>query len=192
MSEYPVAYRQVPPEKRSRLAVFFRILLAIPHAIWSIFYGFAFGIVVFVAWFAIVFTARWPRGLYDFAAGYLRFFGRLSAYMCLVTDAYPPFDGGEHPEYPVQVVIAPPKERYSRVKTFFRVILAIPIAIVQYILVLWLYLLAIAIWFVAVFTGRTGLDLMELTRLPLAYYVRATAYFNLVTEDWPPFEPGPP
>lgn len=62
----------------------------------------------------------------------------------------------------------------------------------QYILVLWLYLLAIAIWFVAVFTGRTGLDLMELTRLPLAYYVRATAYFNLVTEDWPPFEPGPP
>ena len=110
MSNYPVTYTQSPPEQRSRLTVFFRFLLVIPHAIVACFYGIAAFVAVVVAWFAIVFTGRWPAALYDFAAGFLRFIGRMTAYMYLVVDVYPPFDGGEHPEYPVQLVIAPPKD----------------------------------------------------------------------------------
>lgn len=192
MSDYPVTYKQQPPERRNRLTVFFRGLLVIPHYIWASLYGIAVCVVVLIAWFAIVFTGRWPRGLYDFTAGYLRFLGRLYAYNYLITDTYPPFDGGEHPEYPVQVIIAPPKERYSRVKTGFRFILAIPIIVIQYAFSLWLLVVSIAIWFVAVFTGRTSPELMEAMRMPMAYYVRSTAYLFLLTEDWPPFEPGPP
>ena len=190
MATYPVAYGQDPPEKRSRLTVFFRILLAIPHFILAFFYGIAFFFAVVIAWFAILFTARWPEGLYNFAAGFLRYSGRLQAYVYLIADTYPPFDGGEHPEYPVRIVIAPPKPSYSRLKAFFRIILAIPIYVMQYIFSLWLFVVAIAIWFVAVITGRTSSGLMEAMRMPMAYYVRANSYFYLITEDWPPFDPG--
>ena len=153
MSIYPVTYEQSPPEQRSRLTVFFRILLVIPHAILACFYGFAAFLAVVVAWFAIVITGRWPAALYDFVAGFMRFAARLYAYMYLIVDQYPPFDGGEHPEYPVQLVIAPPKEEYSRLKTFFRFILAIPVYIVQYVFSIWLLLVAIALWVVGVITG---------------------------------------
>lgn len=191
MSDYPVTYTQRPPEQRNRLTVFFRLIIAIPHLIWACLYGIAFGIVVFIAWFAILFTGRWPQGMYDFAAGFIRFYGRLLAYVYLISDTYPPFDGGEHPEYDVQIRVAPPKESYSRLKTFFRFILAIPVAILQYLFSLWLFAVAVVIWVVAVFTGKTGAGLMEAMRMPMAYYVRAAAYIYLVTEDWPPFEPGP-
>lgn len=191
MSDYPVRYEQQPPEKRNRLAIFFRWLLAIPHYIWSFFYGIAAFLAAFIAWFAIVITGRWPRGLYDFVAGFERYYGRLTAYASLVVDTYPPFDGGEHPEYQVQIIVAPPKEQYSRLKAFFRFILAIPIAIVQYVLSIWLFILSVAIWFVGVFGGSTSAGLMEATRMPMAYYIRANAYFFLIAEDWPPFEPGP-
>jgi hypothetical protein len=190
MSNYPVTYTQDPPLQRNRLTVFFRALMVIPLAIWACIYGLAFLVVVVLAWFAIVFTGRWPAGLYEFAAGFTRYSGRVLAYCYLITDTYPPFDGGEHPEYPVQIVIAPPKDEYSRLKAFFRVILAIPIYIVQYVFSIWLFFVAIAIWFCGVFAGRTSPGLMEAMRMPMAYYIRANAYFYLVTEDWPPFDPG--
>lgn len=191
MPTYPVTYLQDPPLKRSRISVFFRWLLVIPHYIWLMFYGIGAGVVVFLAWFAIVFTGRWPAGMYEFVAGFVRFSGRLYAYTYLVCDTYPPFDGGEHPEYPVRVTVDPPLASYSRLKTFFRIILAIPVYIVQYVLSLWMFVLAVVIWFVGVFAGKTGPGLMELMRLPMAYYIRAGAYFMLVTETWPPFDPGP-
>jgi hypothetical protein len=192
MTDYPVTYTQSPPEQRSRLTVFFRLLLVIPHAIWACVYGFAALVSVLLAWFAIVFTGRWPVALYDFTAGFLRFVGRLTAYMYLVVDQYPPFDGGEHPEYPVQIAIAPPKDEYSRLKTFFRFILMIPVYVVQYVFSIWLFVVAIALWVVAVITGSTPPALTEAMRMPMAYYLRASAYFLLITEDWPPFDPGPP
>ncbi|MEY2517173.1 MAG: hypothetical protein QOJ89_4531, partial [bacterium] len=159
--------------------------------IWACIYGIGFFVVVVLAWFAIVITGRWPAALYDFAAGFMRFTARLYAYMYLITDVYPPFDGGEHPEYPVQFTIAPPKESYSRLKAFFRVILAIPVYIVQYVFSIWLFVVAVALWIVAVITGRTPQGMTEAMRMPMAYYLRANAYFYLVTEDWPPFDPGP-
>jgi hypothetical protein len=191
MSTYPIVYTQDPPEKRNRLTVFFRFFCVIPHLIWACIYGIGFFVVVVIAWFAIVITGRWPAALYDFAAGFMRFTARLYAYMYLITDVYPPFDGGEHPEYPVQFHIAPPKESYSRLKTFFRAILSIPIYIVQYVFSIWLFVVAIALWVVAVITGKTPQGLTEAMRMPMAFYLRANAYFYLVTEDWPPFDPGP-
>ena len=55
----------------------------------------------------------------------------------------------------------------------------------------WLFVVAVAIWFYGVFAGRRAPGLMEAMRMPMAYYIRANAYFCLITEDWPPFDPGP-
>ena len=143
MSTYQAVYQQTPAVERSRLTVFFRIFMVIPHMILSFFYGIAAQLALIVAWFAIVFTGRYPAGIYEFVAGYLRFSTRLLGYMLLVTDEFPPFDGGEHPEYPVNVRIGPPQESYSRLTTFFRFILLIPVAIIQYVFILWAEVVAI-------------------------------------------------
>src|SRR5690348_1216873 len=115
MSPYPIGYECDFAEERSRLTTFFRYFLAIPLFIVGIVYAIGAIVSIVIAWFALMFTARYPEGLYGFVAGTNRFFTRVNAYFRLQTDAYPPFDLGEHPEYPVRLTIAPPKESYSRV-----------------------------------------------------------------------------
>ncbi len=67
-------------------------LLAIPHLIVLAFLWIAVFFVVIVAWFAILFTGRYPRGMFDFVEGAIRWGARVVAYaFVLVTDRYPPF-----------------------------------------------------------------------------------------------------
>ncbi len=67
-------------------------LLAIPHYIVLFFLDIAVVIVVIVAWFAILFTGRYPRGMFDFVEGVIRWHNRVAGYaLTLVTDRYPPF-----------------------------------------------------------------------------------------------------
>jgi hypothetical protein len=185
MSAYPIAYEQHPPLQRSRLTVFFRFLTVIPHLVWAFFYGVAFFVVDVLAWFAIVLTGQFPQGLYDFSAGYLRFITRVYAYCLVLVDEYPPFDGGEHPAYPVRVIVGPRADQYSRLKAFFRLILAIPIFILQYVMQIWLVVVSIGIWFVAVFTGASPPSLTEAMHFPASYYVRSSAYLYLMTDVYP-------
>ena len=67
-------------------------LLAIPHYFVLFFLEIGAVVAVIVAWFAILFTGRYPRGLFDFVEGVMRWHNRVIAYaFVLVTDAYPPF-----------------------------------------------------------------------------------------------------
>lgn len=71
-------------------------LLAIPHYIVLAFLSIAVFVVVVLAWFVILFTGRYPRGLFDFVVGVIRWSLRVTAYaFILVTDRYPPFSLGE-------------------------------------------------------------------------------------------------
>ena len=66
--------------------------LAIPHYIVLVFLDIAAFVVVIIAWFAILFTGRYPKGLFDFVEGVIRWNNRVIAYaLVLVTDRYPPF-----------------------------------------------------------------------------------------------------
>jgi hypothetical protein len=67
-------------------------LLAIPHYIVLAFLDIAAVVVVIIAWFAILFTGRYPRGMFDFVQGVIRWHNRVLGYaLVLVTDQYPPF-----------------------------------------------------------------------------------------------------
>ena len=90
--DYPVQFTAGDfPEERSRLSVFFRLFLLIPHFIVLFFVGIAWFITAIIGWFAILFTGSYPQGLYNFAVGYLRWSLRVEAYGFLMRDEYPPF-----------------------------------------------------------------------------------------------------
>lgn len=174
-------------QQRSRLTTFFRLICAIPHAIWVWLYGIVAFFAVVGAWFALLFTARYPQGLYDFIAGYHRYYTRVYAYMYLVTDKFPPFNGNPDESYAAHFLVGPPKPSYSRAKTFFRAILVIPFAIVGYVLVLVWELVAIAAWFVIVITGKQPRGIQDVMDFCFGFVVRLGAYGQLLTEDWPKF-----
>jgi hypothetical protein len=77
--------------KRNRLTIFFRLLLAIPQFIVLVILAIGWEIVVIIAWFAVLFIGHWPEGLRNYAIGYQRWSLRLSSYVFLLTDEYPPF-----------------------------------------------------------------------------------------------------
>jgi hypothetical protein len=84
---YPDASREL-----NRWLPLVKWLLAIPHLIVLLFLWAAAVVVVIIAWFAILFTGRYPRGMFDFVEGVLRWSQRVIAYaFLLVTDVYPPF-----------------------------------------------------------------------------------------------------
>ena len=185
---YPVTFEADYVERRSRLTTFFRPILAIPLIIWLAIYGIAATIAIFIAWFAIVFTARYPRTLYGFVEGYNRYYARATAYAALVCDPYPSFLGEDDPAYAVRMHFSGPLDPYSRLKTFFRIILAIPIAILRWVIHLLLEITAVAAWFVIVFSGKLPRGLYDVMVLANSYIARSDSYLYLLTETYPPFE----
>ena len=84
---YPDAARDL-----NRLLPLVKWILAIPHYVVLIFLWIAAIVVVIIAWFAILFTGRYPKGMFDFVEGVIRWENRVVAYaLLLVTDRYPPF-----------------------------------------------------------------------------------------------------
>jgi hypothetical protein len=185
---YPVTFEVDYVERRNRLTTFFRLLLVIPVAIVLYVFGIVASIAIVIAWFAIVITGRYPQGLYDFVADFNRFLARVTAYAVLLSDPYPPFSGADDPAYPVRMHFSGPLEQYSRLKTFFRIILAIPIMVLRYVLNLLLEVGAFAAWFVILFTGKMPRGLFDLMVLANSYTARSDAYVFLLTETYPPFQ----
>jgi hypothetical protein len=183
---YPVQYEADYVEKRSRLTTFFRALIAIPAAILALLYVLAAEVVVFIAWFVLLFTGRWPERMYRFVAGAVRNVSRMQAYSSLLTDKYPPWNGEDDAAYPVRIHIAPPKEQYSRVKVFFRAILLIPVYIIQYVYNIMMNVGAFCSWVVIVITGKQPEGLQNFINMSMRYHVDALAYQFLLTEDFPP------
>ena len=97
---YPLTYRVEYPEKLSRgkllLKAFFGwAYVGIPHGIVLGVYSIAVSVVQFIAFWAILFTGKYPKGLFDFVVGYMRWSARVGAYMCFMRDEYPPFSSEE-------------------------------------------------------------------------------------------------
>jgi hypothetical protein len=78
-------------ENRNRVTVGFRLILAIPQLIVLALLLIAQLVVLVIAFFAVLFTGRWPAGLRDFTIGVMRWWLRVEAYLLLLTDEYPPF-----------------------------------------------------------------------------------------------------
>ena len=80
-----------PPSARDRLSVGLRLLFALPHIFVLFFVLIAWAFTTIAAWFSILLTGSYPRGLYEFGVGALRWRLRVEAYLLLMVDEYPPF-----------------------------------------------------------------------------------------------------
>ncbi|HIC95011.1 TPA: DUF4389 domain-containing protein [Candidatus Bipolaricaulota bacterium] len=97
---YPANVVVEYPERLSRWNLLLKVFLGwlyagIPHGIALWLYGLVAGVVTFFAFWAILFTGRYPRGMFDFVVGYLRWRARVNTYFFLLRDEYPPFTGEE-------------------------------------------------------------------------------------------------
>jgi len=188
---YQVMFEADFVEQRHRGKTFFRWLLAIPLLIWGAIWLIAVEVVVLIAWFALLFTARYPRWMYDFVASYIRFSGRVQAYLSVMTDAYPPFGGGEVESYPIRVQVAPPLERYGRWRVFLRGPIALLGLVVAYVGLLSVIPAVssapLVQWLVAVNDGRARPSLHRLSWVYVAFSIRLTAWWLLLAQDLPPF-----
>jgi hypothetical protein len=185
---YPVSFEVDYVERRSRLTAFFRLILTIPLAIVLYVFGILAYIAIVIAWFAIVISGHYPKALYDFAASFTRMLARVTAYAALLADPYPPFSGSPDSTYPVRMEFAGPLGQYSRLKTFFRLLIAIPIAIMRYVMNILLEIGAFAAWVVIVITGKLPRGLFDVMVLANSYMARSDAYLFLLTETYPPFQ----
>src|SRR4051812_33526407 len=188
---YPLRFEADYVEDRDRVTTFFRLLMAIPLFIVLYLWAIAVLAAVVVACFVLLFTGSWPPALYGFVAGLMRFGTRVNGYVFLMTDVYPPFDGGEHPEYPVRLHIDPPQASYDRLKVLLRIFYVIPAAIINYALTLLAEVIAFVAWFVIVATGSQMRGLQDLIHLGVSYQARVAGLFLLVTETYPPIADPP-
>lgn len=173
--------------QRNRLTSFFRFITVIPHLIWLALYGIVAGLAIIAAWFALVFTAQYPAGLYAFVVNFTRYYARVSAYMYLLTDKFPTFSGNADEPYAAHFLVGPPKERYSRPKVFFRGIIILPFAIIAQPIMTLLQTAAALVWVFILFTGREHAGLQGMLAYCYRYTVRFYAYAVLLTEAWPKF-----
>lgn len=187
---HPIGLTHQPDDgRRSRLTVFFRFLLAIPHFVWLTLWGVVVVIAALVNWVVTLIRGKSPDALHRFLSAYLRYQTHVLAFVTLVSNPFPGF-AGTAGSYPVDVEVAPPG-RQSRVTVGFRLILAFPAIIVASALGTAMYAAAFLGWFAALFTGRMPDGLRKLGLLALRYNAQTTAYgYALLTGRYP--YAGPP
>jgi hypothetical protein len=184
---YPVDYEADFNPEPNRWTTFFRIILAIPWVIVLYVYVIAFFFTLLFAWVAVVILGRYPQWLYNFNSGVVRFSVRFTAWAYLQTDVWPPFGISEDSTYPIRVRIAPAAERQSRLKAFFRMVLAFPMAIVAYYGIASIHIgLAFVAWLAIVFRGYLPEAVNNGLTFVNGFYARLFAYIALLTDDYPP------
>jgi Domain of unknown function (DUF4389) len=184
---YPISYEADFKPEPNRWTTFFRLILAIPWMIVAYFWILLFYVGVFLAWLLVTILGRYPKWLYDFNAGVVRFTVRFSAWLNLQTDEWPPFGLSDDPSYPIRVNIAPPAERQSRLKAFFRHLLALPVLFVySYGTALITTIAAFVAWLTIVFRGYLPEGINNMLTYLHGFQARVLAYAAILTDDYPP------
>ncbi len=180
---HPVRLELTDNVERSRLTVFFRLLLTIPHLIWLSLWSVLVLMAVVLAWFAALATGRVPSGLHRFIAAWVRYAVHVGAFLFVIGGPFPGFVGAAG-HYPVDVSIDSPR-RQHRAVTLFRIWLVIPALMLggAYTAVVWL--VGLLGWWSSLLTGRMPEGLRNLGAVSLRYTAQVNAYLFLLTDSYP-------
>jgi hypothetical protein len=169
--------------RRSRLTVFFRLVLAFPHLVWLALWGVLALLAAIVNWVATLIAGASPRWLHRFLSGYVRYQLQVSAYLYLVGNPFPGFVGAEG-TYPIDLHVAA-RQRQNRWRVLFRLILALPALILAGVFGWLLGAVAVLGWFAALATGRMPVGLRNAGAFALRYTAQTSAYVLLVSPVYP-------
>jgi hypothetical protein len=169
--------------RRSRLTVFFRLLLAIPHLVWLTLWGVLALLAAIVNWLASLIMGVSPDPLHRFLAAYVRYQFHVGAYVYLVGNPFPGFTGAEG-RYPMDLHIAPraPQNRWT---VLFRLLLALPALILASAYAWLVGLTAFLGWFAGLFTGKMPLGLRNAGALALRYAAQIYSYVFVLSDAYP-------
>jgi hypothetical protein len=186
-ADYPARFDVEYPERLSRWMIFVKWLLAIPHFIIVVLLQGVAWVLVLVAFFSILFTKKWPRGLFDFMVQIQRWTMNTVVYaFTLQRDEYPPFSG-EAGEYPVRLEVDY-DEDLSRLLIFVKWLLALPHLIILAFLQIAAYVVVFIAFFAILFTGAYPRGMFDFVTGVLRWHVRVYAYsYWLTTDRYPPF-----
>jgi hypothetical protein len=194
---HPVRLTVEDDLRRSRLTVFFRLFLALPHLVWIGLWSFGVLFLGLVAWVAGLARGRLPAGLHEFMVMYVRYVTHVGAYLSLAADPFPGFTG--QPGYPVDVELPGEPQRQSRWTIGFRLPLALPALLVAGTVGTagggnggGLGVVAVCAflgWFAALALARMPGGLRDLAAYGIGYTAQAYAYALLVTDRYPDADP---
>jgi hypothetical protein len=157
--------------------------MLIPHIIVLYFFQIGASIVAFIHWLIIVFTGKRNEAMQDFTAKYLAYATAVSAYGALLHDEFPAF-GSVADGSPV-TIRTPAADEGNRITTLFRLVLAIPAAIIAGLIGLAVEILAIASWFAIVFTGKQPDGVRDFIAKGVRYNAQFEGYALLLTDVYP-------
>jgi hypothetical protein len=164
-------------------------LLALPHMIVLVFLWIAFAALSVVALVAIVVTGRYPRAIFDFNVGVMRWSWRVGfyAYSAMGTDRYPPFTLADVPDYPAHLDLEYPPSM-SRGAALVKPLLALPHYLIVAVLAGWLRgLLMLVAGLTLLFGRRYPGPVFDLAVGIDRWVYRVVAYACLMTDAYPPF-----
>jgi hypothetical protein len=169
--------------QRSRLTVFFRLLLAIPHFVWLQLWGILVLLASIINWFATLFTGRSPAWAHRFLSAYVRYQLHVYAFLYLIANPFPGFVGRPG-SYPVEAVIAE-RECQNRWKTGFRLILILPALLLAGAFGSLVTAAAVLGWFSSLVRARMPRGLRNAGALALRYHAQVLGYVLLLTDSYP-------
>lgn len=171
------------PQRLSRLLIFVKWILVVPHLfiLWA--YGILAAIAGFIGWWAVLFTGSYPVALWNTVYGFMRWNTRVSVYYSLLRDEYPPF--GEEP-YPMEMHLERP-ERQSRLLLIGRIFLMIPLSIWLSVVGIVAVVLLFISFFAILVTGNIPADIYRMLVGFFRYSLRVNLYSYVLTDEWPGF-----
>jgi Domain of unknown function (DUF4389) len=186
MNDYPLRLDIDHQEQYARWMPLVKWLLVIPHYIVLIvlYIGAFFAIVI--AWFAVLITGRYPRGLWNYLVGVARWTTRVTTYHYLMVDPYPPFTLEHDPDYPTRLEVDYP-EKVERWRPLVAWILAIPYLIIAGILVYLGYVLVFFAFFTILFARSFPKGMFDIVAVALRWQTRGNAYALWLITRYPPW-----
>jgi Domain of unknown function (DUF4389) len=187
-TDYPVDIDCPRQDTYHRFLPLVKWLLAFPHYIVLAILAIGVFFAKIVAFFAVLFTGRYPRGIFDFVVSVLRWSWRVNAYVTLLTDRYPPFTLAEEPDYPAQLRIDYPEAGIANWRPLVQWLLVIPYLIVVWALMVLARVVALIAVFVILFTKELPQGMFDLILIPHRWGTRGLAYSGFMVDRYPPFE----
>jgi len=188
---YPVQLDVGYQHEYSRWLPLVKWLLAIPHYVVLAFLAIGFFFAYIGAFFAVLFTGKYPEGIFNFMVGFHRWVQRVNAYVLLLVDPYPPFSLEDDPSYPVRFTIDyPPGGEIARWRPLVSWLLAIPALIVSTLVIYAALIAEIVAFFTILFSQQISKGLFDFIVKAMRWQARANAYTEFMTEKYPPFQLG--